>query len=132
MFRCRQHRNRGHESRSHHDHESSLDPDQVERVIGYARSHLRIAPDQIEAWEKFVDAVRAGAQGVQSARVATPIPGDIPVAPARLAHMATVAAAGADALRRVRPAFESLYAALDREQRSVLERLTGRNGFAYG
>lgn len=131
MFCSRRHRNRGNESRSRHDHQSALDPDQVERVIGFARDHLRIAPDQFEAWGNFVDAVRTGAEEVHSARTATPLSGDIPVAPARLAHMETVAAAGAEALRRVRPAFEGLYAALDREQRSVLERLTGRDGFAY-
>ena len=125
MFGCRR-KNRGRREES-----TSTDPRRTEDMIAFVEQHLGITAAQREAWEQFTETVRDSADAMQIARGAVDV--GAPGALQRFARFEVVADAASAALRRIRPALESLYQTLDEAQRNAFDDLFPRGTpDAYG
>lgn len=94
-------------------------------LLAYTQTRLGITDAQQADWTRFADTVKqsgAAFDGV-CAKAGTPPPATLPE---RLARMEEVAEAGAEALGKVRPAAEEMYAKLTPEQRKLADEMMRR------
>ncbi|ANK82917.1 MAG: hypothetical protein TEF_20500 [Rhizobiales bacterium NRL2] len=106
--------------------------ERLEDVVAFARFRLDIRDDQMTEWNAFAEAVRTGGDELLTTceRLDALQEGD---APARLAEVEMLMEKALGATRRIRGAFDPLYAALDEDQRATVERLTRhRHGRHHG
>ena len=100
--------------------------ERLDQMITFIESFVDFTPEQVGAWQGLVDALRSGSDRVgASCANLTPLPEDA-TAPERLAQVELVASTGLDVLRQVRPAFDTLYAVLDDDQKEALDGLINR------
>ncbi len=130
MFGCRR-KHRGARRGRGRDDASQPDPRRTEDMIAFVEQHLGITAEQREAWERFTETVRDSADVMQTARSA--VHEGEPGALQRFARFEVVADAASAALRRIRPALDGLYRALDDAQRKALDEVITRGpAHAYG
>jgi len=100
--------------------------ERLTQMVAFVESFVDFTPEQVGAWQGLVDALRGGSDMVgASCANLEPLPEDA-TAPERLAQVELVASTGLDVLRQVRPAFDSLYAVLDDDQKAALDGLINR------
>ncbi len=100
--------------------------ERLTQMITFIESFVDFTPEQVGAWQGLVEALRSGSDTVgASCANLTPLPEDA-TAPERLAQVELVATTGLDVLRQVRPAFDTLYAVLDDDQKAALDGLINR------
>ncbi len=121
MFGCRSKHHGSRRDRRQGDDAASPDPRRTEDMIAYVEQQLGITAAQREAWERFTETVRDSADAMQIARGA--VDDGKPGALQRFARFEVVADAASAALRRIRPALESLYRTLDEAQRTAFDEL---------
>lgn len=90
-------------------------------VIIYLERRLDPNETQAEAFARLTDALRSGAATLAAGCFETEAPEQRADAPSSLAATEAMLAAGLEALRTIRPAFDMLYAMLDARQREVLD-----------
>ena len=113
------------------DQAASPDPQRTEDMIAFVEQQLGITAAQREAWDRFTETVRDSADAMQIARGA--VDDGEPGALQRFARFEVVADAASAALRRIRPALESLYRTLDEAQRKAFDELLSHGSpHAYG
>jgi hypothetical protein len=98
----------------------------LNEMLEHAQHKLAITPAQRPRWDDFAAAVKAGETDLRGACATAASADGGADAPKRLAQFETMMAAGLKALKRVRPAFDALYAGLDGEQRETLDSLFSR------
>lgn len=99
----------------------------LETMIEFADAFLKLEPSQTQAWNGLTAALRAGSNSIGET-CATLNSAEMPVkAPEKLAAVETIATAGLNILREVRPAFETFYATLDDKQKAALDGLFNRH-----
>jgi len=125
MFGYQKRHHGAERGRHRRDHPASLDPQRAEEMIAFVEQHLGITAAQREAWERFSETVRDSADAMRIARGA--VDDGAPGALQRFTRFEVVADAASAALRRIRPALESLYRTLDEAQRRAFDEL-----FSYG
>jgi hypothetical protein len=92
-------------------------------LVALVESFVDFTPEQDGAWSRLTAALDAGSARVETACGELKAAGRPETAPARLARLETLMAAGLEALREVRPAFDGFYAALDADQQAALDRM---------
>ncbi len=123
MFGCR--RKQGAWRRGRDDASS---PQRTEDTIAFVERTLGITAEQRAEWDRLIEAVRDSADAMHIARRA--VDEAAPGALRRFAGFETVTDTASAALRRIRPALEGLYGALDDAQRKALDEMITR-GKAY-
>ncbi len=124
MFGCRKKHHGSRRGRRRPDDAESPDPQRTEDMIAFVEQQLGITAAQREAWERFTETVRDSADAMQIARGA--VDDGEPGALQRFTRFEVVADAASAALRRIRPALESLYRTLDEAQRKAFDELLSR------
>lgn len=126
-MRCPRH-GRGWWRRRRGREEGSRDDDRIARAIDHVERRLEITAEQREDWERLKEAVRSGAEVLRTAADGAAAAA---TAPARLARMEEMAEVGVAGLKRLRPAFDSLYEALNDGQKRTLDSLFLRRGHRF-
>ncbi len=115
---------RGHAS-GHRDLCAGVRGRGVEDAIQLVEGIMDFTPEQAGAWQSLADALRSG--GVKLDRACgDPGPGAEATAPRTLAGLEAMLAAGLEAVRGARPAFEGFYAALSDKQRRAIDDFVSR------
>ncbi len=124
MFGCRRkHRDWRHGGRGG-SREAPPDAQRTEDTIALVERALGITAEQRAEWDRLTEAVRDSADALHTARrVANEA---APGALQRFAGFETVADTASAAVRRIRPALEGLYGALDDAQRKALDEMITR------
>jgi hypothetical protein len=122
MFGCR----RKHEARLRRGRRETIPPypQRTDDAIAFAEHTLGITAGQRAEWDRLIEAVRDSADAMHTARRA--VDEAAPGALQRFAGFETVADTASAALRRIRPALEGLYEALDDAQRKALDEIITR------
>ena len=97
----------------------------LDAALVYGAHALDVGDAQQAPWDAFAEALRAASdslEGVCADAAAAPA-----TAPEGLALAEAALAAGTEAVRDFRPAFDALYAALDADQRASLDDLLARH-----
>ena len=94
--------------------------DAVEEAAGFT-------PPQSTAWSELKDEIHASGTSIEDACGDAADPETATPAPHRLARLETLLSVGLASLRRVRPAFERLYATLSEEQKKSFDSLMTGN-----
>jgi hypothetical protein len=97
------------------------DPRRIEAMLAAIEQHLGITAAQRPAWDRLTEVVRDSAEALQIARGMASDAEDGTLA--RFTGIEIVTDVAAGALRRIRPALESLYCTLDAAQRQTLDTL---------
>jgi hypothetical protein len=92
-------------------------------LVAFVESFVDFTPEQTGAWSTLTAALDAGSARIGTACAELETAGRPETAPERLARLETLLAAGLDAVREVRPAFDGFYAALDSDQQAALDRM---------
>jgi cell pole-organizing protein PopZ len=131
MFGCRRKHGTRKRGRDGRDDAAQPDPQRTEDMIDFVERTLGITAEQRAAWDRLIETVRDSADAMHTARHA--VDEAEPGALQRFAGFETVAHTSAAAFRRIRPALEGLYGALDDAQRKTLDELIMRGPtHAYG
>jgi len=116
--------NRGWCHHGQHPHQSFCHQDMeagTAAMLTYGRFALKISNAQRPLWDDFARAVETASTTYQEAcGNAQAAEAEAPDLPTRLAHLETMMEAGLAAVRHIRPAFDTLHAALSEEQRAKL------------
>lgn len=98
----------------------------MEDALGFIDSFVSFTPEQTAAWTKLTDAVRSGSASIGQACEEIDWTDTSENAPAKLARVETLMAAGLEVVRQVRPPFDEFYAVLSEEQQEALDKLASR------
>lgn len=97
--------------------------DRLGDIVAFAQFRLDIRDDQKPQWDAFARAVQeGGAELLTACDSMETLHGGM--APERLAEVEGIMEKALSATRRIRGAFDPLYAVLDEDQRATVERLT--------
>jgi hypothetical protein len=121
LFDCRTERHGGKRRDRRHTAADALDPWRAEEMIAFVEGHLGITAAQRQAWERFAETLRDSVDAMRTARSVAR--NAEPGALARFSGFETITETASAALRRIRPALESLYDALDGAQRRSFDDL---------
>lgn len=99
----------------------------MREMAAHVENWLNLTSDQKPAWENLASAIAAGETAMRETcgRMDAAKDGS---APDNLAQAEVMLATSLDALRKIRPAFETLYARLDATQRKTVDDMFGHNG----
>lgn len=114
---------------AHHGLARFCAPERGERINDLARfveSFIKLTPDQTTAWNRLLDSLRAGSTSIDSACEEFARADKPDTATERLARVESLLSAGLDAVRQVRPAFDGFYAALDEDQKRIIDELISK------
>ncbi|MBX3501350.1 MAG: Spy/CpxP family protein refolding chaperone [Alphaproteobacteria bacterium] len=99
----------------------------VEGRLAFLKAELKVTPAQDAPWSKCADAVRAATTAARTALKPMMQPGGSPprTAVEQMSRHESLLSVRLESVRRVKAAFEPLYAALDEEQRKLADSLVG-------
>ncbi len=92
-------------------------------MVGFVESFVEFTPEQEVAWNSLTVALDQGNDRIGTACGELRAEGRAETAPDKMARLETMLEAGLDALRDVRPAFDSFYGTLNAEQKEAIDRL---------
>ncbi len=92
-------------------------------MVGFVESFVDFTEEQEDAWNSLTVALDQGSDRIGAACGELKAEGRAETAPDKMARLETMLEAGLDALRDVRPAFDSFYGTLDAEQKAAIDRL---------
>jgi len=92
-------------------------------MVGFVESFVDFTPEQDAAWSSLTAALDSGNDRIGAACGELEAAGRAETAPDKVARLETMLEAGLDALRDVRPAFDTFYGTLNAEQKAAIDRL---------
>ena len=92
-------------------------------MVGFVESFVDFTDEQQAAWNSLTVALDQGSDRIGAACGELRAEGRAETAPDKMARLETMLEAGLDAVRDVRPAFDSFYDTLDAEQKEAIDRL---------
>lgn len=95
----------------------------IEGQIAFYRAELGITDAQSAAWNRFADALRTGAKGLQGAAQGLTQAGAQPALPDQMARRRQFLSAQLDAMQTVEPAATALYTVLSPEQKKLADEM---------
>ena len=102
--------------------------DKVEDAIGFAEAFFTFRGEQKVAWDGLAAALREGSTTIGKHCEAMKAEGRQKTATGKFARMETMLTAGLEVVKKVRPAFDKLYATLDEKQQAALDKMIRRGG----
>ncbi len=97
-------------------------------AIGFAEAFFSFNAEQKVAWDGLAAALRDGSDTIGKQCAALKEDGKPVTATGKFARMEAMLNTGLQVVQKVRPAFDTLYATLDKDQQAALDKLIQRRG----
>jgi hypothetical protein len=98
----------------------------IDGFVELVESFVTFTPEQGEAWQGLVAAVRTSSASIDAACAELAGAGPPRTAADKLGRLETMLAKGLDVVQQVRPAFDTFYATLNDQQKQAIDDLASR------